>query len=117
MSLTPCLCLADYCWSYSLHLRADTGTGRGGVVNIDVKNVLRADAEFLLTLDNVAFTTTAASVRVGGKKTGVVPVKFLPVDASTAAAAGAGTAHAGKLIVSCSGLDLPPWVFYLNGQV
>ncbi len=81
-------------------------------MNIDVKNVLRVEGDFSLTLDNPAFSVVAPSVRIPGKKAGVVAVKFAPVDTSAAAST------VGKLIVTCNATaELPPWVFYLNGQV
>ena len=80
---------------------------KGGVVNVDVKNVLRDDADFVVGTDNAAFLLTAATVRIQGKKSGVVAVKFNPV---------AGGSSTGQRIVSCPAKpDLPPWVFYLNG--
>jgi hypothetical protein len=82
---------------------------RAGTVNVEVKNVLRDDADFTVGTDNPAFTVAAPSLRIGGKKAGAVAVKYNPVD---------GAPPAGKLIVSCPAKpDLPPWVFYLAGQV
>ena len=80
---------------------------KAGTVNIEIKNVLRDDADFVLATDNVAFSVAAPSVRIGGKKAGAAVVKFTAVD---------GGATTGKLIVSCPAKPvLPPWVFYLQG--
>ncbi len=80
---------------------------KAGTVNIEIKNVLRDDADFMMATDNVAFTLAAPTVRIGGKKAGAAVVKFTSVDGGPAT---------GKLIVSCPAKpDLPPWVFYLQG--
>jgi hydrocephalus-inducing protein len=78
-------------------------------VSIDVKNVLREDMDFAVATDNAAFAVAAASVRIGGKKSAAVAVKFTPPTE-------AGAATTGKLIVTCPALpSLPPWVFYISG--
>jgi hypothetical protein len=81
---------------------------KGGSLNIDLKNVLRDDAEFSVGTDNSAFSVAAPTVKVPGKKAVAVAVKYTPVE---------GQSAAGKLIVVCPAKpDLPPWVFYLSGQ-
>lgn len=80
---------------------------RAAPINVDIKNVLRDDREFVLTFDNPVFAAGAPTVKIGGKKSAQVAVKYTPVD---------GAATTGKLIVSCpSVVGFPSWVYYLSG--
>jgi hydrocephalus-inducing protein len=80
---------------------------RATPINIDIKNVLRDDREFVLTFDNPVFSAGAPTVKIGGKKAAQVAVKYTPAE---------GAPATGKLIVSCPSVaGFPSWVYYLNG--
>ncbi|OQR91449.1 hydrocephalus-inducing protein [Achlya hypogyna] len=78
--------------------------------DIEFKNVFNAPREFTFAVDNPGFTVNASTTTIGAKAAKVVTVKN--VDTSSRQ-----TPLTGKLLVTCPSLpDLPPWVFYLEGE-
>lgn len=70
--------------------------------------MLRDAAEFTLVTDNPCFSVAAPTIKIDGKKSASLAVKYTPAE---------GAANTGKLMVTCPSLrDLPPWLFYLKGS-
>jgi len=73
---------------------------------IEFKNPFFEPYEFILRIDNPAFTTSAKSpLKVDARKVMNIPIVFKPIP---------GTTNNGRLTITCG--DMPPWVFYLQGE-
>ncbi|CAM9698611.1 unnamed protein product, partial [Chrysoparadoxa australica] len=79
------------------------------------RNVFAANLDFTFTTDNSAFVVASGEKQtVPGKASKNAVIKFQPLPAGVEATAGG---IVGKLIVQCVSMgQLPPWVFYLQGQ-
>ncbi|KDO23200.1 hypothetical protein SPRG_10008 [Saprolegnia parasitica CBS 223.65] len=78
--------------------------------DIEFKNVFNAPREFAFAIDGAGFTVNAATVTIAAKSAKVVTIKNVDTSARAAPVTG-------KLLVTCPSLpELPPWVFYLEGE-
>lgn len=73
---------------------------------IDFKNPFFEAYEFVVRIDNPAFTSSVKSpVKIDGKKTLSINITYKAVP---------GYSNSGRLIISAG--DMPAWVFYLQGE-
>lgn len=80
-------------------------TGKGGI-SIDFKNPFYEATEFMVRIDNPAFTTTVKNpMKLEAGKVGAIPVTYKAVPGQTAN---------GRVIVSAEGV--PQWTFYVQGD-
>ncbi|CAM9160937.1 unnamed protein product, partial [Discosporangium mesarthrocarpum] len=95
--------------------------GPGEQREIPFRNVFAVAMDFSFTADHPAFVVTSGDRQnVPAKTSKPVVIKYSPEVSPSLQVAEEGTSDArnaaGKLIVQCLGIvDLPPWVFYLQG--
>ena len=78
--------------------------GKG--IGIEFKNPFYEPMEYLIRLDNPAFSMNAKSpVKLDSKKSLSILVAYKPQE---------GKPPTGRMIVSSG--DLPPWIYYLSGE-
>jgi hydrocephalus-inducing protein len=87
----------------------------GSSGNVIFRNVFSETREFSFTTDNPAFTVSTASSNISSKQAYTLVVKYTPLSGEEE---NKRVIETGKLFVSCPALgDMPPWVFYLQGNV
>jgi hydrocephalus-inducing protein len=82
---------------------------KGESQDISFKNVFSDAREFIFTVDNAEFAVATDKSSIAAKAEFNVKVTFKGENAKPAGVSG-------KLLVSC-GTELPPWVFYLKGDM
>ncbi|OQR93153.1 hydrocephalus-inducing protein, partial [Thraustotheca clavata] len=79
---------------------------------IEFKNVFNVPRDFSFAIDGPGFTVNVTTISIPAKSAKVVLIKN--VDTTT----GRQQPLAGKLLVTCPSLpELPPWVYYLEGEL
>lgn len=81
---------------------------KGQTQDIPFKNVFSDSREFTFTVDNPEFAVAGEKATINGKAEFIAKVTFKGENAKPAGVSG-------KLLVSCPGI--PPWVFYLKGDM
>lgn len=78
----------------------------GKSINAEFKNPFFEPVEFSIRFDSPSFTSgTKSPLRIDAKKGVAISVTYKPV---------AGYEGTGRLIISAG--DLPPWIYYLQGE-
>ena len=78
--------------------------GKG--IGIDFRNPFNEPMEYLIRLDNPAFSiSTKSPIKLEMKKAVSIVVVYKPQE---------GKPNTGRMIVSAG--DLPPWIYYLSGE-
>jgi len=73
---------------------------------IDFKNPFFEPCEFILRIDNPAFTTsTKTPFKIDARKPANIPIVYKAIPGGT---------NNGRLIISTG--EIPPWIFYLQGD-